>query len=144
MKKVLYLIIFFLPLAFLFYCSLVDDNIKFEGKWWQSKNVSTNGSVTADYKDFSSNQMEFNSDRTFASVNPFTGEMLQGRWTIDSSRKIINLYNNMDTFQSNGSVYTNTAVLGTVVTNKYDFPDRGKMRLYDSLNPAYFIELTKS
>jgi hypothetical protein len=134
---------FFLAVFLLFCCRIADENVKFEGNWWQNTVVSPNGTAFSDSKDSSSNLMVFNSDRTYSSYNQFTGDSMQGMWTIDSSHRILTLYNNTVTFVSNGSVYTNATSSAIVYTNRYDFPDNDKMMIINPSNMSYYRELTR-
>jgi hypothetical protein len=130
MKRAFYFGFLCLPLVLFVYCTLINDNARIEGNWWQNYFAGPNGTVFADSKNYSSNQVAFNTDRTYSSANPFTGDQSSGTWTIDSTTGLITI----NIIPSPGSTNSNM-----VFYYRYDFPDSQTLKLINPTNTSFFI-----
>ncbi len=135
MKRAIYFCVLCLPLSFILYCSITNDNSRIEGNWWQNNNVSPGSTVSAETKEGSSNQIVFGADRSYSSLNPFTGEQQTGTWTIDPTMRVITVYINPLAGNSNSN--------NLVISNRYDFPESGMLKLINPSNSSYFIVLKR-
>ncbi len=135
MKKAIFFGVLFLPIALLLYCSITNDSSKIEGNWWQNNLAGPNGTYSADSKDSSSNQVSYNPDRTYVSINPFTGEQQTGVWTLDTKMRIITVYLNPVAGSSNSN--------NLIISNKYDMPDGMTLKLFNPSNFSYFTLLKR-
>jgi hypothetical protein len=126
-------------LTMILYCSLTNDNTRIEGNWWQNSLVGPGGTVSADGLNSSSNLTSFNPDRTYSYSNPFTGDQQTGTWTIDQSLKLITVYLNPVGVISN----SNYTISNLVISNRYDFPDTGTLKLINPTNSVFYTLFKK-